>query len=142
MMVNRENADSRIRSTISLHLVALQAGLVQHVNHADYAIHRGADLMAHRGEKAGFCFVGQFGITSSMFKICHDARPFADVAQDAGEITFSLDEVLADCQIQRNRLAVLMHPLDFAPDADDARLAGAAIALDIAVMSGTVGVLA
>ncbi|MEJ1959778.1 MAG: hypothetical protein WDM70_10450 [Nitrosomonadales bacterium] len=55
------------------------------------------------------------------------------------KITLSLDEVLADCQIQRDGLAVFMQSLQLAPDFDDARLAGAAITLDIAVVITVVG---
>ena len=40
-----------------LHLVVVEAGLVKHVDHPDHAVHRRADLVAHRREEVGLCLV-------------------------------------------------------------------------------------
>ena len=60
--------------------------------------------------------------------------PLGEVADKAGEQARAVPICLADRQLHREGAAVLAPPDDHATDADDAPLASAAVALEIAVM--------
>lgn len=68
-----------------------------------------------------------------------EASPLGDVAEDAGEEASLSDVELADGQVDGEDGSVLAAAEDLAADADDAALAGLAVAGEVAVMSGAVG---
>ena len=65
--------------------------------------------------------------------------PLGQIADKSGKIAAAREGKLADLQLHRKGLAVLAQPDDHAPDADDSALAGAKIAIEIAVMSFAIG---
>jgi len=68
-----------------------------------------------------------------------EASSLGDVAEDAGEEASFSDVELADGEVDGEDGAVLAAAEDLAADADDAALAGLAVAGEVAVMTGAVG---
>lgn len=68
-----------------------------------------------------------------------EASSLGDVPEDAGEEATAADVKLADGEVDGEDGAVLAAAEDLAADADDAALAGLAVAGEVAVMAGAVG---
>ena len=121
-----------------LHLVGAQARLLQHVEHADHAVHRRADLVAHRGEEARLGLVGlvrlgagtlevRGAIGDALFEVRVEAQDL-----ELGELL--LGDVLADAR-RPHDLAV-GRPAHRVVPADQSPLAGAGEDL-VLVVPGT-----
>ena len=90
--------------------------------------------LPHHAEPRG---VQQLGLEILDAALC--LLPFGQIANKAGEISVARESKLADLQLHRKGLAALAQTDDHAPDPDDAALAGAKIAIEIAVMSFAIG---
>ena len=61
----REQRFARLADRLDIGaLLGAQIGFEQQPGHAEHAVHRGADLMAHRGQKAGLGAAGGFGLVA------------------------------------------------------------------------------
>ena len=88
MMVSSESADDLTRLAI-LALFAVELGVQQQIGHADDAVHRGADFVAHVGQEFALGAVGGFGRLFGYLQFL--LRPFAlgNIAKSPTRPTFS-----------------------------------------------------
>src|SRR5205823_5322711 len=64
-------------------LLRAESGIQKEVAHADDAVHRSADLMAHVGQKLAFRPGSLFCGFLCVFELCFDLLAFGDVSRDA-----------------------------------------------------------
>ena len=64
-------------------LLGAQLGFEQQARHAEHAVHRRADLVAHRGEEAGFGTAGGLRLVARFRQGVFERFAFGDVAPDA-----------------------------------------------------------
>ena len=104
-------------------LPAVELGFGQEFGHAEYAIHRGADFMAHIGEEVGLRLVGGFAARKQHFKLGFAGLELGEIGEHdhAAAITpegrFQLDPGLAgNKEICRNRVCALQCRLPLLQD--------------------------
>ncbi|MNZ36216.1 hypothetical protein D3C78_536300 [compost metagenome] len=74
--------------------------LGEHVDQADHAVHRRADLVAHGGEEGRLGAAGLFGILTRLGQTGDQYLTLADAAQRANEEVLTMHVVFGDADFQ------------------------------------------
>ena len=107
-----------------IELLAVELGVEQEIDHAEHAVHRRADLVAHGGEELGLRLAGELGLL-----LCGEELGFALLAQRDVVVDPDHGDPVAAVVAQRHDDGLgRPRPLVLAPEVDLAR--PAALALD------------
>ena len=117
-------------SSSRLALFGRQLGVQQQLRHAEDAVHRRADFVAHVGQELALGPVGRLGRLLGPLEVLGRVQPIGDVADEGAEGGFVAVTNGGDGQFDGDLLAVATEGLDLDPVVDDFRDAGRLVAAE------------